>query len=151
MQAGEFKSIYLDLARQYPGRMDTDDDTIGSWYARLLDIPTEYVNAAINQLADDESVDVRYPPNALQIRRLARRMSGATAFDALPEGGGQISGDVLRLQFDSENFEPLLWERAIDSLRNTNRVHAAEAMERRYHGELEPIAGELYLSWCKGE
>lgn len=154
MQVNEFVEIYNDLARLYPGRMQTDNDTLDSWYRRLNDIPAVVVRLAVDRIADDPSIDVRYPPNALQIRRLAKQSAGVIDFNTVNEAQvDQLRGELCQLEnifYTDGRLESVSWERLIRSFETRDRCHAADNARRRYDvhcGKVPEIDGSLYANW----
>lgn len=133
----EFVDFYNKLRRLYPGRYSDDQDTLDTWYSQLNDIPAEYLEQSIPALADDPSYDARYAPNAIQIRRIAKRLSGAIDFNSIEQ---TEEGDDLRAQYwwlyykawQEGEIDHLEWASLAIEFRHRGRPYAAEHTEEVY-------------------
>ena len=136
----EFRIFYTKLMRLYPGRYQDDDDTLDAWYSQLNDIPAEYLDATLPALADDNSIDPRYAPNAIQIRRIAKRLSGALGFESLEvetQSGelDQLRGEFFRLHEQFYQDGTLIesdWKQLAAEFKHRNRINAAIHAEAVY-------------------
>lgn len=135
----EFVEFYNKLRRLYPGRYSDDQETLDTWYSQLNDIPAEYLEDSIKALSDDPTYDTRFAPNAIQLRRIAKRLSGSNEFistQVINRGeGDDLRGyyyDLLNDFWNDGKLDAEDWARLARELRHRGRTYAASHAEEVY-------------------
>jgi hypothetical protein len=101
MKPQEFLDLYMILAKRYPGRMEATNETAGDWYKLFKDVPASTLEDVLGRLGDFDGIDLRYPPNAYQIKAACKQAAGVLEWGAAMPDSIEDNLDALRSTYRS--------------------------------------------------
>lgn len=139
MKPQEFLDLYMILAKRYPGRMEATNETAGDWYKMFAEVPASTLETVLANLSDFSEIDLRYPPNAYQIKAACKQHAGVMEWAAaMPDDTVPSLDDLRKDMYDLEKkfytqgqLNHQEWVQLARRFRDADRHNAAEhAMEK---------------------
>lgn len=154
MKPQEFIDLYMALAKRYPGRMEATNETAGDWYQLFKEVPASTLKDVLSRLGDFEEIDLRYVPNAYQIKAACKQAAGLMDWSAAMPDDTVPSLDELRKDmFDLEQkfykhyqLNHLEWVSLAKKFRDADRIDASEHCMEKYDRLEEQLNTDGYTA-----